>query len=214
MSKLLLLGAGGHGKVLAETALSSGIYTNITFLDDRYKELGFFYDKHGYSVVGPLSQSLHPKTPEEYPVAMVSFGLSSLRLKWLDLLSSMGYHIPVLAHPTAWISRSASIGMGTVILAHATVQAGAFVGRGTICNNACSLDHDVYVGEGVHICPGVRIAGHVQIGDRSWIGIGSSVIQQVRIGSDVTVGAGAAVVSDLPDGVTALGVPARVLNTN
>ena len=63
----------------------------------------------------------------------------------------------------------------------------------------------------MHICPGARLAGEVQVGARTWIGIGACVIQQVRIGSDVTVGAGAAVVRDLPDGVTAVGVPARVL---
>jgi len=80
-----------------------------------------------------------------------------------------------------------------------------------ILNTGCSVDHDVQLDDGVHICPGARLAGEVQVGSRSWIGIGASVIQQVRIGSDVTVGAGAAVVRDLPDGVTAVGVPARVL---
>jgi len=66
----------------------------------------------------------------------------------------------------------------------------------------------------VHICPGARLAGEVQVGARSWIGIGASVIQQVRIGSDVTVGAGAAVLRDLPDGITAVGVPARILSSS
>ena len=77
-------------------------------------------------------------------------------------------------------------------------------------NTVCSIDHDDQLGGGVHVCPGARLAGEVQVGARSWIGIGACVIQQVRIGSDVTVGAGAVVVRDLPDGVTAVGVPARV----
>ena len=81
-----------------------------------------------------------------------------------------------------------------------------------ILNTVCSIDHDVQLDDGVHFCPGAHLAGEVQVGARSWIGIGASVIQQERIGADVTVGAGAAVVRDLPDGVTAVGVPARVLS--
>ena len=80
-----------------------------------------------------------------------------------------------------------------------------------ILNTSCSIDHDVQLAHGVHVCPGARLAGEVQVGERSWIGIGASLIQQIRIGCDVTIGAGAAVISDLPDGVTAVGVPARVL---
>jgi acetyltransferase-like isoleucine patch superfamily enzyme len=71
------------------------------------------------------------------------------------------------------------------------------------------VDHDAVLGDGVHVCPGARVAGEVTVGDATWLGIGSSVIQRVRVGADVTVGAGAAVVRDLPDGVTAVGVPAR-----
>jgi acetyltransferase-like isoleucine patch superfamily enzyme len=85
------------------------------------------------------------------------------------------------------------------------------IGTGAIFNTGCSVDHDAQLADGVHICPGARLAGAVHVGTRSWLGIGASVIQQVRIGSDVTVGAGAAVVRDLADGVTAVGVPAKVI---
>jgi acetyltransferase-like isoleucine patch superfamily enzyme len=101
-----------------------------------------------------------------------------------------------------------------VLFAQAVVQAQASIGTGAILNTGCSVDHDAQISDVVHICPGARLAGEVKVGARSWIGIGASVIQQVRIGSDVTVGAGAAVVRDLPDGVTAVGVPARVLSSN
>ena len=80
-----------------------------------------------------------------------------------------------------------------------------------ILNTSCSIDHDVQLADGVHVCPGARLAGEVHVGERSWIGIGAPLIQQIRIGCDVTIGAGAAVISDLPVGVTAVGVPARVL---
>jgi acetyltransferase-like isoleucine patch superfamily enzyme len=100
------------------------------------------------------------------------------------------------------------------VFALAAVQAQASIGTGAILNTGCSVDHDAKLADGVHICPGATLAGAVNIGARSWIGIGASVIQQVCIGSDVTVGAGAAVVRDLPDGVTAVGVPARVLSSH
>ncbi|KZR85772.1 putative acetyltransferase EpsM [Synechococcus sp. MIT S9504] len=97
--------------------------------------------------------------------------------------------------------------------AQVVVQAQASIGTGAILNTGCSVEHDVKLANGVHICPGARLAGLVQVGSCSWIGIGASVIQQICIGDDVTVGAGAAVVRDLPDGVTAVGVPARVFPT-
>jgi len=100
-----------------------------------------------------------------------------------------------------------------VVFAQAAVQAQASIGKGAILNTSCSVDHDAQLSDAVHVCPGARLAGEVKVGARSWIGIGASVIQQVRIGSDVTVGAGAAVVRDLPNGVTAVGVPARVLSS-
>ena len=100
------------------------------------------------------------------------------------------------------------------MFAEAVLQADSFVGMGSILNTGCSVDHDSQLADGVHICPGARLAGEVYVGARSWIGIGSSVIQQVRIGSDVIVGAGAAVVSDVPNQVTVVGVPARILSPN
>lgn len=197
MTALLILGAGGHARVLAETALASGAASSVTFLDDR--------------TGAPLAQALEPTTRDQFAAAAVAIGHAATRLHWLEQLSTAGYALPVLIHPTAWVSPSASLGPGSVVFAQAAVQAQASIGTGAILNTGCSVDHDVHLADGVHVCPGARLAGEVQVGARSWIGIGACVIQQVRIGADVTVGAGAAVVRDLPDGATAVGVPARVL---
>ena len=213
-STLLILGAGGHGRVAAETAVVCGIATKVSFLDDRCLGEHRLPPVLGWPVVGSLGQALDDGIRTQFSSAVVAIGHAAIRLHWIQQLQAIGYDLPVLKHPTAWISPSAQIGPASVVFAQAVVQAQASIGMGAILNTGCSVDHDAQLSDGVHICPGARLAGEVKVGARSWIGIGASVIQQVRIGSDVTVGAGAAVVRDLPDGVTAVGVPARVLSSN
>ena len=209
MSALLILAAGGHAKVVAETALAAGLTSSIAFLDDRSSPPVL-----DLPVLGPLHQALEPSVQEQFSAAVVAIGHPATRMRWIVQLQAAGYQLPVVIHPSAWISPSAQISPASVVFAQAAVQSQAVIGTGAIINTGCSVDHDAQLSDAVHICPGARLAGEVQVGARSWIGVGASVIQQVCIGSDVTVGAGAAVVRDLPDGVTAVGVPARVLSSN
>ena len=213
MTSLLILGAGGHAKVVAETALASGIASSLTFLDDRCTVLGSLAPVLGWPVVGPLGSSLHADSLAQFDAAVVAIGNAATRLHWIHRLQVAGYDLPVLKHPSAWVSPSSQLGPGSVVFAMVSVQAEASVGTGTILNTGCNVDHDVKLDDGVHICPGASLAGEVQVGLRSWIGLGASVIQQVRIGSDVFVGAGAAVVRDVPNKVTVVGVPARVVSS-
>ena len=214
MSSLLILGAGGHAKVVAETALASGVASNLTFLDDRCAAPYQSPPLLGWPVIGPLVLSLQADIVAQFDVAVVAIGQAATRLHWIQQLQRAGYDLPVLMHPTAWVSPSARLGPASVVFAQAAVQAQASIGMGAILNSGCSVDHDAQLSDVVHICPGARLAGEVQVGPRSWIGIGASVIEQVRIGSDVIIGAGAAVVSDIPDGITAVGVPACALSSN
>ena len=214
MSGLLILGAGGHAKVVAETALISGAASSVAFLDDRCTSFDACLPVLGWPVMGPLVLSLQAETVAQFDAAVVAIGHAATRLHWVQQLQGAGYYLPVLIHPTAWVSPSAQLGPASVVFAQVAVQAEASIGTGAILNTGCSVDHDAQLADGVHICPGARLAGEVKVGARSWIGIGASVIQQVSIGSDVTVGAGAAVVRDLPSSVTAVGVPARVVSSN
>ena len=214
MSRLLILGAGGHAKVVAETALACGVASSVAFLDDRCTSLDACLPVLGWPVIGPLVLSLQAETVAQFDAAFVAIGHAAMRLHWIQQLQVAGYYLPVLIHPTAWISPSARLGQASVVFAQVAVQAQVSIGTGAILNTGCSVDHDAQLSDGVHICPGARLAGDVNVGARSWIGIGASVIQQVRIGSDVTVGAGAVVVRDLPNSVTAVGVPARVVSSN
>ena len=214
MPALLLLGAGGHARVVAETALATGRFSGIAFLDDRCSSLARLPDQQlGWPVIGPFTAALDPQIRQKFPAALVAIGNAAVRLQWLPRLAALGYQLPVVIHPTACVSPSAQLGVGSVVFAQASIQAQAMIGSGAILNTGCSVDHDTQLGNGVHVCPGAHLAGEVQVGNRSWIGIGASVIQQICIGDNVTVGAGAVVVRDLSDGVTAVGVPARVLPT-
>jgi len=212
-SRLLILGAGGHGKVVAETAFLSNQFSKISFLDDQINGADFLPSHLNSSIIGSFSDCHLPEIRHEFSSAIVAIGDPASRLLWSSLLVEAGYALPALIHPSAIISPSAQLDNGVVVFAHVVVQASCSIGFGAILNTGCSVDHDSDIADGVHLCPGSRLAGEVKVGERSWIGIGASVIQQVRIGSDVTVGAGAAVVRDIPNKVTVVGVPARVVSS-
>ena len=205
---LLIVGAGGHGKVAAETALAAG-WNSVVFLDDRVEEL---QESFRWPVKGSVSDAVN--LLDSYADAIVAVGHAETRLQLIRQLSELGFHLPALVHPSAWVSPSAELGMGSVVFANAAVNAEAELGRGVIVNTGATVDHDCVIDDGVHICPGVHLAGEVSVGRGSWIGIGSCVIQQLRIGERVTVGAGSAVVRSVEDGERVAGVPAQMIGSN
>ncbi|MHC8408180.1 acetyltransferase [Pseudomonas sp. TMB3-21] len=205
MRKLAILGASGHGKVVADTAECSG-WQNIEFFDDAWPRM---LSNGVWPVVGTGADLL--SRLGEYEGVLVAIGLNGVRRKKIDELKASGAHLTVLVHPSSIISRYADVGAGTVIFASSVINAYASVGEGAILNTGCSVDHDCVLGSSVHISPGARLAGGVHIGDESWVGIGASVKQMVNIGTNVIVGAGASVVCDISDNMTVAGVPARAL---
>ena len=128
-----------------------------------------------------------------------------------ERILAAGGRLPVVAHPAAIISTTASIGDGTILSAGVIVQQDTRIGRFCVLNTACTIDHDNVVGDGVSIAPGAHTAGRVTILDEAFIGLGSVIINRVTVGRRATVGAGAVVVRDVPDGVTVVGNPARPL---
>lgn len=198
-----LIGAGGHGKVVADTALAAG-WHDIAFFDPAFPDRR----QNGH---WPILGSDPAELAKAWAGALFcSIGDNATRariFKHMDLAAS-----PVLCHPTAVLSPSARLGHGTLAVAGSIVNADAVIGRGVVLNTACSVDHDCVLGDFVHISPGARLAGNVHVGARSQVGIGAVVREGIRIGSDVMIGAGAAVVSDLPDGARVAGVPARPLS--
>ena len=205
MKKLLVIGAGGHGKVVADTAQACGTWQSIGLLDDRFPELR---QAGAWKVVG-TGRDWQAYLPDDVDL-LVGIGDNQTRLRLQTELVAAGYTLPVLVHPHAWVSPDAQVEAGTVIFAGGVVNAGALIGEAAIINTAATVDHDCSVGAGVHLSPGVHLGGNVTVGRCSWLGIGAVVRHGLKIGAEVMVGAGAAVVAELPDGVTAVGVPARL----
>jgi len=202
VTRLAILGASGHGKVVADLAEQCG--WEVVFFDDAFPQLQL---NGAWKVVGNTADLLHQI--DKYPEVAVAIGHNRTRLAKLASLRNSGFTAVTLVHPRAFVSPRAVLGAGVVVFAGAIVNAFANVGDGCILNTLCSVDHDCELGAGVHISPGVNLAGSVVVGEASWIGIGASVRQLLEIGSDVIVGAGAAVVNDIQDGLTVVGVPAK-----
>lgn len=204
MRRLVLIGAGGHGRVVADTAEALG-YCDISFLDDVWETRSTNGD---WPITGGVAnwRDIDPSSSDLF----VTIGDNATRLKLGREIEVDGrFDLPAILHPKAIVSPRARIGAGTAVMAGAVLQAYAGIGRFAIINTGATIDHDCTIGDGVHVSPGANVAGTVSVGEGSWIGIGASVRQNTRIGSGVMVGAGAAVVADIPDGTTVLGTPAR-----
>ncbi|HEY3784179.1 MAG TPA: acetyltransferase [Steroidobacteraceae bacterium] len=207
--RLLIAGAGGHGRVVADAAEGwPELWSEIAFLDDRYPQLT---RSGAWPVVGSFAQ-LAPQRAN-FEACVAALGDASLRLAVLEQCQQAGFEVPVIAHRQAMLSRHASVGSGTFIAAGAVVCVGSQIGMGCIINTGATVDHDGHLGAGVHVCPGAHLAGSVKVGARTWFGIGAVAREGVRIGSDVTVGAGAVCLEDVRDGVVVAGVPAREKNS-
>ncbi|MEN6521632.1 MAG: acetyltransferase [Armatimonadota bacterium] len=201
MKRIYVVGAGGHGAVVAEIAGLTG-YDILGFVDDDSQKCDC--EVLGYRVIGP--KELIP----DGSMVVMGIGLNNTRRELFDYGKSHGWIFPVIIHPSAIISPSASIGEGTVVVAQAVVNSQAIIGQGCILNTSCSVGHDCVISDLAHISSGVRLAGGVHVGCETLVGIGSCARPLISIGSGCIIGAGSVVVSDIPDGVTAFGNPARV----
>lgn len=203
--KLAVIGAGGHGKVVAELAAALGTYGEIVFLDDRAQS-----SINGFPVIGTTLLLENSLSPEQFDIA-VAVGNNRIRRQIAEKAAALGFSLPVLIHPGAYVSPSATVGQGCVVMAKAVVQADSVLKDGVIVNTAATVDHDCLLDAFVHISPGTHLSGNTRIGEESWIGTGACSRQQIRIGSRATIGAGAVVVRDVSDGMTVAGNPAKPL---
>tara|TARA_B100000674_G_C37865752_1_gene927033 strand:+ start:103 stop:762 length:660 start_codon:yes stop_codon:yes gene_type:complete len=214
MKRLLILGSGGHSKVVSETALCCG-YRDFVYLDDRATLMDVHLAKSSSNVPeGPLDYALTSNYISSFQDAIVAIGDPFVRFNWIRNLLNVGYNLPILVHSSASVSPSALLGIGSVVFANCSIQASVRAGQGSIFNTSCSVDHDCELGTCVHIAPGARLAGSVFIGDLSLVGIGSCIVPNVKVGSQAVVGAGSVVLSDVPSNSTVAGVPARLLSSS
>lgn len=199
--KLIIIGAGGHGKVIADIAKLNG-YKEIYFLDDDINK-----HKIGeYQIIG-TSKDID-KYKEKYDF-IVGIGNNKIRKRFSLILNERKIKQPSLIHPSAVIDQTVNIGQGTVVMANVVINADSKIGNGCIINTSSSIDHDCLISNYIHISPGVHIAGTVSVGECSWVGIGATVKNNVYIGSDCIIGAGSVVIDNLLESGTYIGVPAR-----
>lgn len=201
-SECSIYGVGGIGVVFAEVAESNGLRVAAAFDDGA---VGSTF--RGVSVRGGFQSEDGFEDDLTSPI-FTCLGNNSVRERIAGRLPDPGRW---LAHETAHISPTASIGSGTMIFHGSYVQAGARLGRHVIVNTAASIDHDCEIGDFTHIAPQVALCGLVKVGRLSEIGAGAAVLPSVEIGENVHVGAGAVVLEDIPDNATAVGNPARVI---
>lgn len=195
VKRLVIIGASGHGKVIADIAVKNG-YEDIVFLDDdeNVKECA------GFPVIGKTGEAKEMDGDK-----IVAIGNPKVRERIQKEISG----VITLIHPNAVISRRVEIGEGSVIMAGAVINSDVVIGEGCIINTGASVDHDCRVGDFVHISVGSHVAGTCCIGERSWVGAGAVVSNNVNICSDCMIGAGAILIKDIKKSGTYIGVPAK-----
>jgi len=205
--KLLILGAGGHGKVVADAASAMQYWEEIAFLDDDEKKGNL-----PYKVLGSMRQL--PEFIKSFSTVIVALGNNHKREELLKKSAELGFILATIIHPRAYVSKYAAVEPGTVVFAHAVINPYAKVGFGSIINSAAVIEHDCVLDTAVHISPNAALAGAVTVGKYSWIGIGSNIIEKITIGDNVIVGAGSVVIENIPNNSIVVGVPAKVIKTN
>lgn len=199
---LIIIGASGHGKVVADIAIKLNKWQNIVYLDDNDSISTCL----GHQVIGRTADAIKYKDKADFFVAI---GNNSIRERIYNYLEELGINTIILLHPSAIIGTDVEIGLGTVVMAGTVINSSSHIGKACIINTGSSVDHDNLIGDFVHIAPGVSLAGTVKVGNGSWLGIGSVVSNNLNICSNCKIGAGAVVVRDIIESGTYVGVPIR-----
>jgi UDP-perosamine 4-acetyltransferase len=205
---IVVLGAGGHAKVVIDVMHSAGQYRPAAILD-KDPTPRFVLD---VPVVGEEA-ALQRLLSEGLTHAIVALGDNRLRLSRGRQLERLGFTIVNAISPAATLAPRVRIGRGVAIMPGAVINTDTDIGDHVIINTRASVDHDCAIEEGVHIAPGVTLAGTVTVRRLAFIGVGTNVIDKVTIGEQVIVGAGACVIRDIPPRTKVVGVPARVIGS-
>lgn len=204
MKDLLIIGAGGHGRVVADIAGRTGRYGSVAFLDDMPPKAGF-----GYAWLGKTDRA--GELLDRYEL-FVAIGNGAVRRRLMEELTAQGAVFATLTAPEAVIAGDVKIGEGSVVMPGAVINTGTMIGRGVIVNTASSVDHDCCVADYCHVAVGARLCGTVHVGEQTWIGAGATIINNITVCPGCMIGAGAVVVKQITQAGTYLGVPAKRVN--
>lgn len=201
---LLIIGAGGHGKVAADIAMRSKKYNAVCFFDDTVSKQQCMC----FPVIGRCEEIF--RYIDLYDV-FIAIGNAESRKRFMEKLIERGAQIATLIHPNAVIGQEVQIGVGSIMAAGAVLNPDCRIGKGCIVNTCASVDHDCRIGDYVHVSVGAHVAGTVTIGAGTWIGAGAVVNNDLHIADSSMIGSGAVVVNDIKERGTYVGVPARRL---
>lgn len=204
---MLILGAGGHGRVVLDILLQAHKHRVAGFLDNNRDIVNRRID--GIPVMGVLDDLPAIAERESIYGVIIAIGDNGTRRGLARQVEHIGLELISAIHPSAAIARSAMIGRNVVVAAGAIVCANCQIGDSVILNTGCIVDHQTMIGEGTHICPGVRIAGRVKVEPGVFVGIGATIVPKVTLGCEAIVGAGAVVIEDVLPMATVVGVPAK-----
>lgn len=205
--RVLILGAGGHGRVVLDILLHSDGNRVIGFLDNNANVHGRRID--GLPVLGALDQLPQLARAHDIDGVIIAIGDNGVRRGLARDVEAADIELINAVHPSATLACNATLGRNVVIAAGVVVCAHCQIGSSVILNTGCIVDHQTMIGEGSHICPGVRIAGRVKVEPGAFVGIGATIVPKVTLGCESIVGAGAVVIEDVPPLATVVGVPAR-----
>jgi sugar O-acyltransferase (sialic acid O-acetyltransferase NeuD family) len=197
-----IIGASGHSKVLIEILLINK--TAISAIWDDNPTIKNFL---GYPIAGSVNLLMTVINP----MVIVAIGDNTIRKKVSEKINAQ---FGIAIHPSSIISQSATVLVGTAVMANVTVNADTIIGRHVILNTGSSIDHDCRIDDFVHISPKVGLAGNVEVGEGTHIGIGACVIQGIKIGKWVTIGAGSVIIRNVPDYAVVVGNPGRIIKYN
>lgn len=200
---LLVIGAGGHARVVIDVARAAG-FTPIAALDSR--ATGSLCN--GVPVVGGDDQAAEYRR-QGLTECVIAIGDNRVRMKLAEQMQRAGMTFPAVVHPSTILSPSALIGAGTVIMPLAVVNAAASIGEMVVINSLALVEHDCVIGVGVHIAPGCRLGGTVSVGEGTLIGIGTIIRPGASVGAFAVVGAGSTVIGNLASNTVSTGCPAR-----
>jgi len=213
MKKIILIGGGGHCKVVIDAILLKKEFEIVGIIDLK--------EKVGKKVLGipiigvdnDLEKYFQMKIKACF-ITVGTIGDASLRIKLFNKARKIGFRFFNVIHPNSTVSKFARLGEGNYIAALAVINAGTIVGDNCIINTGAVIEHDCFIDDFVHIAPGAMVSGGTTIGKCTHIGVGSSVVQSVKIGRNSIIGAGSVVVDNIPDHVVAYGNPCRVVSQN
>ncbi|WHZ55740.1 acetyltransferase [Metabacillus hrfriensis] len=201
----VIIGQGGHSKVIKDIVVFNKNINLVALLDDKYDQK-FISDHIFYGPISAYKDLIENYSGIKF---MIAIGNNKIRKKIIEELNLDDNFYTSVIHPTAIVSSSAKIGVGSVVMANAVINADSNIGDHVIINTGAIIEHDNHIGNFSHISPRGTLTGNVRIGEGVHIGAGATIIPDVHIGDWTVIGAGATVVKSIPSHQTAIGVPAK-----